>query len=93
MITMAELERRVIDSAMYALCGSASITAQCRSDAAVLVLVWAQASGQEVFDSWEIDRKTEEAYKYFEFGQSHPEWGPKPEWAIWDWPLSASPSA
>jgi hypothetical protein len=93
MITLAELEKRVVNTAVYALCGSASITAGCRADAATLVLVWAYASGKTEFDPEEVEAKTEEAYQYFEFGESHPEWGPRPEWAIWDWPqASASPS-
>lgn len=88
---ITDLEKRVVDAAVYAVCGSGSITAQCRSDAAVLVLVWAKDSGLQEFSEQEVDAKTEEAYKYFEFGESNPEWGPKPEWAIWDWP-PASPS-
>lgn len=92
-ITLAELERRVIDAAIYSLCGSGSITAQCRSDAAVLVLVWAQASGVTEFDLAEIDAKTEEAYRYFEFGgKDYPpeRREPEPLWAIWNWPPSPS---
>lgn len=92
-MTIADLKERVVGAAVYALCGSGSITAGCRSDAAVLVLVWAEASGMQEFSESEIDAKTEEAYKYFEFGESHPEWGPKPQWAIWDWPPSPSASA
>jgi hypothetical protein len=94
MITLTELERRVISAAIYAVCGSGSITAQCRSDAAVLVLVWARASGKTQFDADDIDAKTEQAYRYFEFGDSFGE--PEPEWAIWDDPspsASTSPSA
>lgn len=92
-ITLADLEKRVVDAAIYALCGSGSITAGCRSDAAVLVLVWAQASGATEFDVVEIDTKTEEAYRYFEFGhESYPpeRREPEPSWAIWDWPPSPS---
>lgn len=91
-MTMSDLEKRVVDAAVYALCGSGSITAQCRNDAAVLVLVWAKASGLQEFNEQDVDSKTEEAYKHFEFGQSRPEWGPEPEWAVWDWPPSSSPS-
>lgn len=92
-ITLAELEKRVVDAAVYALCGSGSITAGCRSDAAVLVLVWAQASGMSEFDVAEIDAMTEEAYRYFEFGgESYPLElrEPEPKWAIWNWPPSPS---
>jgi hypothetical protein len=91
MVTLAELEKRVVSAAVYAVCGSGSITAQCRSDAAVLVLVWAYASGRTEFEVDEIDAKTEQAYRYFEFGDS--QGVPEPEWAVWDWPPSASPSA
>lgn len=69
-ITLRELEQRVVNSAIYALCGSASITAGCRANADVLVLVWAQASGASEFDLDEIDAKTEQAYRYFEFHDS-----------------------
>lgn len=89
-LSIADLEKRVVGAAIYALCGSASITAHCRSDAAVLVLVWAQASGATEFDADEIEAKTEEAYRYFEFHDSFGE--PEPKWAIWDWPPSPSPS-
>ena len=95
MLTLSDLERHVVDAAIYALCGSGSITAGCRSDAAVLVLVWAQASGKTTFDEQEIEQKTEEAYRYFEFGGTDypPERrAPEPIWAIWDWPPSPSPS-
>ena len=90
-MTIADLEKRVIDAAIYAVCGSGSITAQCRSDAAVLVLVWARTSGMTEFDDGEVGAKTEQAYRYFEFGESYGE--PEPEWAVWDYPASASPSA
>jgi len=89
-MTIADLERRVIDSAIYALCGSGSITAGCRANADVLVLVWAQASGKTEFDFEEIDAKTEQAYRYFEYHDSFGD--PEPEWAIWNWPPSPSPS-
>jgi hypothetical protein len=88
-MTITDLERRVVDTAIYALCGSGSITAGCRANAAVLVLVWALVSGRKDFDMAEIDAKTEQAYRYFEFADSFGE--PEPEWAVWDWP-SASPS-
>lgn len=91
MITLAGLEKRVVGAAIYSVCGSGSITAQCRSDAAVLVLVWAYASGRTEFDAAEIDAKTGEAYRYFEFGDSMGV--PEPEWAIWNWPPSPSSSA
>lgn len=84
-MTMADLERRVVDSAVYALCGSGSISSECRRDAAVLVLVWARASDSQVFDEQEVDAKTEEAYQYFEHGNS--DHRPAPLWAVWDWPL------
>jgi len=90
MITLSDLEQRVVSAAIYAVCGSGSITAQCRSDAAVLVLVWARVSGMTEFDKAEIEAKTEQAYRYFEFHESHGE--PEPEWAIWDYPPSPSPS-
>lgn len=90
-MTISDLKERVVSSAIYALCGSGSITAGCRANADVLVLVWAQASGMTEFDLDEIDAKTEEAYRYFEFSDSFGE--PEPKWAIWDWPPSASPSA
>lgn len=99
-IGIPELERRVIGAALYALVGSGSITAQCHSDAAVLVLHWAnnqtptQGAWSDGFDRAEIDAKTEEAYQYFEFGgNDYPEdrRALKPEWAIWDDP-SPSPS-
>ena len=90
MMTLTQLEGRVVDAAVYALCGSGSITAGCRSDAAVLVLVWARTSGMMEFDEAEIDAKTEEAYQYFEFGDSYGQ--PEPQWAVWNYPASASPS-
>lgn len=95
MITLDDLEKRVVASAIHALCGSGSITAGCHANAAVLVLVWAQASGATEFDLDEIDAKTEEAYQYFEYGGTDYEESrraPEPEWAIWDWPPSSSPS-
>lgn len=98
MITLADLEKRVVGSAIYALCESGSITAGCRANADVLVLVWAQASGMTEFDEKEIDAKTEEAYQYFEYGgEDYPpeRREPEPLWAIWNWPPSpsCSPSA
>lgn len=90
-MTIADLEKRVVDAAIYAVCGSGSITAQCRSDAAVFVLVWAKASGLQEFDEQEVDSKTEEAYKYLEFGESDSKYK-LPEWAILNWPPSTSPS-
>lgn len=94
MITIDQLEKRVASSAVYAVCGSGSITAGCHRDADVLVLVWAYASGQIEFNEKEIEAKTEEAYQYFEYGTTplavkSSKTGP--EWAVWDWPL-ASPS-
>lgn len=91
MITLANLEQRVVSAAIYAVCGSGSITAQCRSDAAVLVLVWALVSRMKEFDEAEIEAKTEQAYRYFEFGDSHGE--SEPKWAVWDYPPSPSSSA
>lgn len=75
-MTITDLEKRVVDAAVYAVCGSGSITAECRRDAAVLVLVWAKASGLQEFDELDIDSKTEEAYRHFEFSE------PEPKWAI-----------
>lgn len=99
-IGIPELEKRVVDAALYALVGSGSITAQCRSDAAVLVLHWAnnqtptEGAYSDGFSSTEIDAKTEEAYRYFEFGgEDYPpeRREPEPQWAIWDDP-SPSPA-
>lgn len=94
-MTIDDLKERVVNSAIYALCGSGSITAGCRANADVLVLVWAQASGLSEFNADEIDVKTEEAYQYFEYGgKDYPpdRRAPEPTWAIWDWPPSPSPS-
>ena len=84
-MTLADLEKEVVETAVHALCGSGSITAECRRDAAVLVLVWAQASDETVFHDDMIERKRKEAYRYFEFNE------PAPSWAIWELP-SPSPS-
>lgn len=95
MMTITDLERRVVGSAIYALCGSGSITASCRRDADVLVLVWARTTGLTIFNDHEIEQKTEEAYRYFEFGgEDYPpeRRAPEPAWAVWDWPASPSPS-
>ena len=99
-MTIPDLEKRVVSAAIYALCGSGSITAGCHADAATLVLVWAKSTGLQEFDEQEIEAKTEEAYNYFEFGADvtrdaeTQERYPEPVWAVWDWPprASASPS-
>ena len=71
-ITLEELEHNVIETGIYWLCGSYSITAGCHHDAAIALLAHARELNQSDFDRKEMEIKLNQAYRFFEFQEDLP---------------------
>lgn len=69
---LGEMEKRLIDAAIYSLCGTASISSECHRDAAILLLVYTRKNKKECLDRQEAYRILDQGYRYFQFSENLP---------------------
>jgi len=71
-IGLEEIEKIVVNAAVNAICGSASITSECRRDAAALVSAYARFTGKECLERRDVIQLLGKAYRYFEYEDELP---------------------